>query len=417
MHLGHGIYNLPRQSQKPRFAQSLSSPWTGKNSVFIFAAALIFAGVSLLGMSKIVSLGSEVKIASGYDGVDIFERLKSEMKPRSIYDELGIDPYSLNTTKNPNSRHGTYKYFSPYEQRFPGDRLTHGFKKSIPYNDNIPINKQICFVHVGKAGGSTIGCSLGFSLHCTSSGQVIPNSILPVVTTHSFHRGVYDCEDDAGYFLFVIRDPLARLLSAFNYDRPQPNEKSSKSHRFHTKEFYLDCPFWTLEEVAQNGLLDIAGTTSSTCRKWARYAIRGTAQFIPHWFFNYQYYYEFIPADAKILVIRNEHIVDDWNGIEYMLDRNGDVLNPSLLPENNVHDKNATDLYLSYDSKIELCRALCNEIQIYKKILRRAMNFIEEDVQISLEELRLSCPIEASSDVCDEAKPDITEKIRERKFD
>ncbi|KAL3804861.1 hypothetical protein HJC23_006633 [Cyclotella cryptica] len=414
MHIGHGIYNLPHQSQRHRFDQSLSSPPTGRNSRFIFATALIFAGVSLHGMSKIASLGSDVKTTSSYDGIDIFERLKSEMKPRSIYDELEVD--SLNTTSNPNSRHGIYKYFSPYEQRFPNDRLTHGFKKSIPYNNNIPPNKQICFVHVGKAGGSTIGCSLGFSLHCSSSGQVIPNSILPVVTTHAFHRGVYDCQDDAAYFLFVIRDPLARLLSAFNYDRPQEHEKLSKWQRFHKKEFYLDCPYWTLEEVAQNGLLDSTGTTSTVCRRRARSAIRGTEQFIPHWFFNYQYYYEFIPLEAKILVIRNDHIVDDWNGIEYMLDGNGDVLNPSLLPENNVHDKNATDLYLSDDSKIALCRSLCNEIQIYKDILRRAVNFIEEDVQISLEELRLSCPSEAISDVCDEPKPDITKKINDRKF-
>jgi len=261
-----------------------------------------------------------------------------------------------------------------------------------------------------------LGCSLGFSLHCSSEGQVIPFSLLPVLTTHAFHKGVYDCRDDARYYLFVIRDPLSRILSAFNYDRPMPNQKLSKKQKFHLKEFYFDCPFWTLEQVAQNALLNTAGKTSSTCRKRAHSALVGATQYIPHWFFNYQYYYEFLPNDSDILVIRNEHIVQDYNGIEYMLGGYDDVLNDSLLPENNVHTKNATDMYLSDESKIVLCQVLCNEIQFYKKILMKAKNFMEEDIMISMEELKLQCPVEAASDVCDEPKPDITIKIRERQF-
>lgn len=259
-------------------------------------------------------------------------------------------------------------------------------------------------------------CSLGFSLHCSEKGQVIPNSFLPILTTHTFHRGVYDCQDDAAYYLFVVRDPLARIMSAFNYDRPQEGAKLSSKQLFHMKEFYLDCPFWTLEEVAKNGLLNTDGETSKSCQKRAKTAIIGTGQYIPHIFFNYQYYYEFIPQKSKILVIRNEHIVDDYNGIEHFLGGYDDVMNPSLLPENNVHNKNATDLYLSDESKVVLCQVLCNEIQFYKKILRSAVNLMEEDFFVSMEELKSSCPLEAMRDDCDEDEPDITEKIRERKF-
>jgi hypothetical protein len=182
------------------------------------------------------------------------------------------------------------------------------------------------------------------------------------------------------------------------------------------KEFYWDCPFWTLEEVAKNGLLNTDGETSKSCQKRAKTAIIGTGQYIPHIFFNYQYYYEFIPQKSKILVIRNEHIVDDYNGIEHFLGGYDDVMNPSLLPENNVHNKNATDLYLSDESKVVLCQVLCNEIQFYKKILRSAVNLMEEDFFVSMEELKSSCPLEAMRDDCDEDEPDITEKIRERKF-
>lgn len=328
----------------------------------------------------------------------------------TLYDELGIDAYSQTTTT---SNHKIYKYFSPYEQRFPKYKRPYWAEKTIPYNKNIPTDKQVCFVHVGKAGGSTVGCSLGFSLHCSSDGQNVPG-LLPIITTHAFHRGVYDCQDDAAYYLFVIRDPLARIMSAFNYDRPESNQSKPKSELFRTEDFYVKCPFWTLEDVAQNGLLS-NGSAPIECLRKARQALQGTKEYIPHWYFNYQYYYEFITPKKKILVIRNEHIVDDWNGIEALLGGRSNVLDQSLLPENNVHNKNSTDLYLSEESRIALCNVLCNEIQFYKTILRNAVNFMEEDVHISLEELRLQCPIESASDKCDAEEPDITEKIMDRK--
>ena len=88
--------------------------------------------------------------------------------------------------------------------------------------------QQICLVHVGKAGGSTLGCMLGFSLHCddntaaaadanstiaeendggggggeeendkTKTSQLQLKGLLPIATTHVFHRGVNDCADVA----------------------------------------------------------------------------------------------------------------------------------------------------------------------------------------------------------------------------
>ena len=48
-----------------------------------------------------------------------------------------------------------YVYDSPYNLRWPDDDKPSWVKKIIPYNKNVPIDKQICFVHVGKAGGST----------------------------------------------------------------------------------------------------------------------------------------------------------------------------------------------------------------------------------------------------------------------
>ena len=352
-----------------------------------------------------VSVGSDIEARPNFNSLVKWDDASQTL---SLYEELGIDAYSQRPTT---SNEQIYRYFSPYEERFPTYELPYFAEKTIPYNDNVPTNKQVCFVHVGKAGGSTIGCSLGFSLHCADDGQSLPG-LLPIITTHVFHRGVYDCQDDAAYHLFVVRDPLDRVMSAFNYDRPG-DETIHTSEIFRTDDFYIKCPFWTLDDVAQNGLLG-NGDASVGCQKEARQALRGFKEFVTHWYFNYQYYYEFLRENVKLLVIRNEHIVNDWNGIESMLGGH-DVLDASTLPKNNVHSKNSTDLYLSEESRMALCRELCIEIQFYKKILRKAINLIEEDVQISLAELRLQCPIEADSDVCHSKKPDITEKILDRK--
>lgn len=48
-----------------------------------------------------------------------------------------------------------YLLDSPYEKRYPDYDLPMWAKRTIPYNKNIDEEKQICFVHVGKAGGST----------------------------------------------------------------------------------------------------------------------------------------------------------------------------------------------------------------------------------------------------------------------
>jgi hypothetical protein len=118
---------------------------------------------------------------------------------------------------------------------------------------------------------------LGFNLHCESHNDII--GLLPIVTTHAFHRGVNDCIEDAKCeclvclskirkwrsfnthqimillgkimldYLFVIRDPLARMLSAFNYERP--NATDPRAHRsngvFERSKLYEECHFQTLE--------------------------------------------------------------------------------------------------------------------------------------------------------------------------
>lgn len=48
-----------------------------------------------------------------------------------------------------------YVYDSPYEERWPNSTQPWWSKKVIPFNKYIGEDRQLCFVHVGKTGGST----------------------------------------------------------------------------------------------------------------------------------------------------------------------------------------------------------------------------------------------------------------------
>lgn len=113
---------------------------------------------------------------------------------------------------------------SPYEQIWVNLHLPHWAMKQRGWRHiekEILPSERICFVHVGKAGGSSVGCSLGFSLHCSNSSGPM-EGLLPRRTTRLFHADTYDCYDDSAFFLFVVRDPLKRIQSDFLYERP-PN--------------------------------------------------------------------------------------------------------------------------------------------------------------------------------------------------
>ena len=342
---------------------------------------------------------------------------------------------------------------SPYEARYPGSPLPSWARKKT-YSD-LPDDKGICFVHVGKgkwtrtmallgeyvhtrdmmdvnnshrdisclflvfcylflsAGGSTLGCSLGFNLHCEDKVLKEEKSILYNMTSHVFHKNVYDCSDDSAYYLLSVRDPIARALSAFNYDRP--DETSSKRDLDRLGPFYLGCPFYHFDDLVKNGLTK-HGQASNRCKRIARNSLQGT---LPHYMgpshfeYNYQYYYEVLPEDANILVIRNEHIEVDWNSIEVLLSGSNEETNISFARTNVNTWIDQGDLYISPESITTLCQVLCNEIQVYKKILRSAQNLNEEEIHRSLIELMAKCPVEAVTDECPKPLPNISAKIED----
>lgn len=110
-----------------------------------------------------------------------------------------------------------------------------------------------------------------------------------------------------------------------------------------------------------------------------------------HNIYNYAYYYNRTkdPETARIAAIRTEYLEQDWIGVEER------VLDTS--PSNsafaegfrrkNKSRKIDADNYLSRESLKNICDALCEEIQVYKKLLKRAENLNDTEVRASTIEI------------------------------
>lgn len=144
---------------------------------------------------------------------------------------------------DPNSLHKiTAKEIGePFYRRWPQAEMPEFAVKQVNYD--VPREDSICFVHVGKTAGSTVGCYLGFAHHCNNTTMLEGN--LPKITTHLFHNDVDNCYDDASYYLFVVRDPIERARSAFYYNRPDDDCNDIDWQSYET--YYKECPFFTFE--------------------------------------------------------------------------------------------------------------------------------------------------------------------------
>ena len=309
---------------------------------------------------------------------------------------------------------------SPYEQIWINTVLPDYAKKRQQFQDiesTISPEEQICYLHIGKTGGSSVGCSLGFNLHC-EDGQPPLEGLLPQRATRMFHADLYDCHDDSAYFLFMLRNPIERLKSAFLYDRPKSEtalKKKNPQYYTNRKALYLDC-FGKMENLVQDGLKK-DGKASDECKLVAKYAVTGEKHYSCHMTFNYQFHLEGIPEDGKIIAIRKEHMTDDWNSIEHFIGGPKEIIDPKKANETigimNPSKKNYDYKWLSEESITILCRQMCNEIVTYKKILRRSLNLNYPEIEKSITELRETCGTYADVEEgdCSSPMPDIQEKI------
>jgi hypothetical protein len=314
---------------------------------------------------------------------------------------------------------------SPFELSSDEWRPKWAKKQSRDGQRSIPPGQHVCFSHVGKAAGSTVGCSLGFQLHC--HGTTMRSGVLPLYTTHVIHNGMNDCPSHMPYYLFTLRNPIDRIRSAYVYDRPlapmkavTPHERHDIKHRHAQDELYIDCPFWTLHEFVANGL-DPNGKASQRCRERAIKSILGLERHGYHLYFNYQWFIQETQvmhpsSSSQILVVRTEHLAQDWNSAEAVMQSHSTKNNTGeseMSQRQNLtmvqqfqqgnpsswKSKDNDAIFTDRDRHV-LCHFLCREIQWYKQLLLQAVNLNSNDFFQSMRELHQTCPLQAKAGSC-----------------
>ena len=208
------------------------------------------------------------------------------------------------------------------------------------------------------------------------------------------------------FYIITLRDPFARSVSAFTYEHIDNVVARGETMSPLTEEAKVEAKkcFPTLESFVDYIGDDAASydyphhqsqIVASNCTNLARAVINGKVRRFNHFFFPFEKIRSFIPGDNPIIfATRQEHLWYDWKKINFQLGQTSDILIPA-------DDSNARDLSkmnqpvtrdLSDKGKERLCKALKNEYDGYISILQEAINLSDDDVQVTLDEIKATCP-------------------------
>ena len=306
--------------------------------------------------------------------------------------------------------------------------------------------KKIVFVHLGKTAGTSITCMLDPRIH--PSGQCDDDPTIPQAMTNYHPSAIskYVIErvhlqpapiDRYDNFLISIRNPVDRIVSWFYYVHPSYPPVKSARHKRGCQDFAIFNCWNTIQSLTEEGLDRDRRTQfssgSNNCKALAWDAIQGRHK-CWHNYFNFNSTYgnliraskkkndkssdnnghiQMIQKKKNIFAIRTEHLATDWTTINFMLGGiSNDTDDNEILHKNvwaaappttiSTPDKErkriatsmAPNKTLSLIGRLNLCKALCEEIQVYKKLLQLAVNIDERSETHSLDDLLHTCPNE-----------------------
>ena len=239
------------------------------------------------------------------------------------------------------------------------------------------------------------------------------------------------------HYIVTIRNPIDRLVSWFSFEQKKMTlkqwQKRGGPASSNGKRLFHKC-YGSIAEMARDSLVEsgysnkineLSLTTTTPglpnianpnadhldCRALARACFRGEIMCPCHNYYNYEFYLEKILAwkgmaynqtlatpqrDFRIDVIRIEYTQQDmdrtmqlWTGHSMHTDLQGMYEHKNARPSNTT--SKVDSLYSSPDALQALCRLICSEMVIYKKILWLADNLFDSEVEESYRALDSTC--------------------------
>jgi len=305
-------------------------------------------------------------------------------------------------------------------------------------------NRSIVYVHVGKTGGTTLDGVFRSNCEWYRDGKQGKKcfqslkkgnhgSLLSQLTKRTIHTAQRNDDwkwirDNSTTFLFTVRNPIARAVSAFNFDHPT-NVPTGNDYWDHLKDIFYGKCFPTVEDLSII-LTNKNDTKKVTVQDFVKKGINSTIDCFEvgtkvlegnghvlmngHLSKNYESYTTWTTTrypDKEVFVIRTEEL---WNDVE--------ALNHALVvaEENQTDHKNETpSLSFAYTSRTNishgsetfsvssglskegraiLCCYLSNENKLFEELVRRAVNLAKLEKEKYLDQLYSDCgiPIEES---------------------
>mmetsp|Transcript_3400 Transcript_3400/g.7502 ORF Transcript_3400/g.7502 Transcript_3400/m.7502 type:complete len:417 (-) Transcript_3400:34-1284(-) len=317
-------------------------------------------------------------------------------------------------------------------------------------------NRSIAFVHIGKTGGSTIskhirnGCHRAYMAPCTSRKDGwTPNETAASYRIESYYHMENIPPEKLDHFTTIItavRNPISRFLSAFAYAHPTNAMATNINLNMEEKQKYTCFPSISylikagmgqaeipynkahLQRMREkNGLTVSFGQSSRNsilnrkargkvplinCTELAQIAfglneswasVNASHPWLTHMSKDYRQYYQSMPPDKELIVLRSNHLWEDWVKVNHLLSFEYDAYKiwPSIPPFQEIQ-RNVSSRYQmkkrwktqNSEEQLWLCQLLHEEIRTYLKIVIRAINLDKDDLLDAAADVDMLCGVD-----------------------
>lgn len=278
-------------------------------------------------------------------------------------------------------------------------------------------NRTIMLVHVGKAAGSTLQRT--FYKKYWQPGNMLQRTpiLLPICHMHACTNKTLS---RATTLLFVVRNPVDRIISAYKFSHPDNCVTFDKIRGMNVtndiwgchmpsfaKEFYHQCAP-TLEDLASVPFEHGNENIDKTCRESIRGMVGGGNEKYrkqsTHAYFNYAHYKKVTSLNdttangtfqnnKEIFVLRSEHLWQDASSLDMLLNGTGNFNSEQrnvTHGSENYHKHTSTVSKLGYEL---LCCMLIDEINVFEEIMYMAENLSEREKYDTVRDVERRCGV------------------------
>ena len=203
--------------------------------------------------------------------------------------------------------------------------------------------------------------------------------------------------NNTNMFLFTVRDPIERLVSAYNYHRHQ-YRNVTKFPQF--AKFYAECFPTGLDSMID----DLRNGTSVECVTMGVKALLGKiSDGGEHFEFNYEHYWKYALGQRpnhSVAVLRTEHVWEDVIHLDQDLGGTGNFRNVEGFKFSHGSEKftepRGTDIGTS--NALFLCCLISHDIEFYQLLILKALNPADKQKRETLNDLSNRCHIKTDEE-------------------